>query len=142
MAVNAAERILSIYFPLVQLFREEFRSEAELTTDQFRILMMIRYDCNHIGKLAEQNSVSQPAMSKSVDALVNRGFVTRLDHPADRRQIRLELTKKGDAHVASIGGRIVQALRKRLAALPPAEQRNIAAAFATVTDLLSDGASQ
>jgi DNA-binding MarR family transcriptional regulator len=69
----------------------------ELTFTQLRILLAIEYGKDQVGKLARSAQVAQPAMSKIVDHLINRGLVRRNPHPTDRRQIKLNLTPKGAA---------------------------------------------
>src|ERR1700755_178459 len=60
--------------------------------------------------LAESLGVSVPAMSRSVDALFERGLVRREEDPADRRMKRVALTEAGH--------RLPQALNEaRLSAL-------------------------
>ncbi len=69
----------------------------ELTFTQLRILLAIENGKDQVGKLARSANVSQPAMSKIVDHLIKLSFIRRDPHPADRRQIILQLTPKGIA---------------------------------------------
>ena len=135
---EAALAILGIYFPLTRFFRSEFRAGSELTLDQFRTLMLIRHGKNQVGKLAEENSISQPTMSKMIDTLVGAGFVERTPHPSDRRQIELRLTPSGDAAVKKIGGSIAGALARRLDVLDEGEVAAIRAVAKRLGDLLAD----
>ena len=50
-----------------------------------------------LGALAELEQVRQQSMSQSVDALQERGWVTRSPDPCDRRQIIVALTEAGRA---------------------------------------------
>jgi DNA-binding MarR family transcriptional regulator len=63
---------------------------------QYRILANIRRGIDQVGEIAERHGVSQPAMSKMVEGLVQKRLVRRVPHPCDRRQIHLHLTPKGD----------------------------------------------
>jgi DNA-binding MarR family transcriptional regulator len=48
-----------------------------------------------LGALAELEQVRQQSMSQSVDALQERGWVTRSPDPSDRRQVIVALTEDG-----------------------------------------------
>src|SRR5204863_3289585 len=45
--------------------------------------------------LAAAEQVKPPTMSRIVDALVERGLVTRIAKPGDRRSVEIEATKEG-----------------------------------------------
>lgn len=49
--------------------------------------------------------LSQPALSRMVDRLVEQGLVQRTKDPDDRRSVRLSLTELGAEHQRTIGGR-------------------------------------
>jgi DNA-binding MarR family transcriptional regulator len=49
--------------------------------------------------------LSQPALSRMVDRLVERGLVQRTKDPDDRRSVRLSLTERGAVCQRAIGGR-------------------------------------
>ncbi len=68
----------------------------ELTFAQTRALFMLaaRNELT-VSELARLLGVGNPTASLLVQQLVERGLVTRSDHPADRRQIVLRLSAKG-----------------------------------------------
>ncbi len=99
---------LSLYEAAVPIFvtlKEEISSESpsltahpvvkELTFTQLRVLMAIEHGRDQVGKLARGTGIAQPAMSRTVDNLINLGYVQRAPHPDDRRQILLSLTAMG-----------------------------------------------
>jgi DNA-binding MarR family transcriptional regulator len=49
--------------------------------------------------------LSQPALSRMVERLVERGLVQRTKDPDDRRSVRLSLTERGAACQRAVGGR-------------------------------------
>lgn len=49
--------------------------------------------------------LSQPALSRMVDRLVERGLVQRTKDPDDRRSVRLSLTELGAERQRTVGGR-------------------------------------
>jgi DNA-binding MarR family transcriptional regulator len=108
MKRNPKQLAVSLYEAAVPIFvtlKEEISSQSpsvtahpvvkELTFAQLRILMAIEHGRDQVGKLARGTGIAQPAMSRTVDNLINMGYVQRATHPMDRRQILLSLTAKG-----------------------------------------------
>lgn len=58
-----------------------------------------------LGELHRRVLLSQPALSRLVDRLVERGLVARCADPADRRGVRLYLTAEGRARQRELGRR-------------------------------------
>src|ERR687897_3297565 len=95
-ANDAWEALLSAHARLMKQFAAE---------DIWQDLSMREYDvlytlskCDEpvrIGELHRHVPLSQPALSRMVDRLVERGLVERCPDPADRRGVRLSLTDTG-----------------------------------------------
>jgi len=77
--------------------RVRFESSAELPPHQVSALSNLRRGSLTPGELAEMERVSAPSMTKTVNCLVEKGLVTRVDHPDDRRCKVLTLTESGEA---------------------------------------------
>lgn len=92
-----AKRLLEVIPSSMSRVRAEIRScvPRELSVPHFRILGSIMRGRTLISEIARHHGVSQPSMSRSVDALVKRGFIERIPGARDRRQAPLRLTKKG-----------------------------------------------
>ena len=68
--------------------------------------------------------LSQPALSRMVDRLADRGLVSRTTDPSDGRGVRLALTADGRAVQHRIGRRHGRSVaQSMLAGLTPAELR-------------------
>ena len=93
-------------------------------------------------KLARALLVTPPTMTRTIDALVERGLVARRPDPDNRRQIGLVLTPAGRALLARHEGVIEDRLRSLLAPLDEAAKRRLLAALGDVAALLDadDGA--
>lgn len=79
-----------------------------------------------LAELAEAEQVRPPTMSRIVDALVDRGLITRVVDPRDRRSVRIAATPEG-AHLLDAGReRRVRALINRLSRLADSERRALA----------------
>jgi DNA-binding MarR family transcriptional regulator len=79
-----------------------------------------------LAELAEAEQVRPPTMSRIVDALVDRGLVTRIVEPRDRRSVRIMATAEGSQLLLGGGERRVHALIGRLHKLADSEQRALA----------------
>jgi DNA-binding MarR family transcriptional regulator len=85
--------------PLVmRTIREEMRKrhETDLSVPQFRALAYLGNNPNaSLSDVAEHVGSALPSMSKLVDGLVTRGYVSRRESPEDRRRVVLALTDGG-----------------------------------------------
>jgi DNA-binding MarR family transcriptional regulator len=77
--------------------RVRFESSAELAPHQVSALSNLRRGPLTPGELAEVEKVSAPSMTKTVNCLVEKGLVSRQDHPDDGRCKVLTLTGEGEA---------------------------------------------
>jgi DNA-binding MarR family transcriptional regulator len=88
------------FFPSVwHIVRAHIHAEVaenfEITVGQFHILRRIRSGIDSVSKLADDRHTTRPAISRTVDSLVNKGLVTRSQDPDDRRYVQLSLTAEG-----------------------------------------------
>jgi len=86
-------------------------TEGEVSVTQYRALAALALrGPRNATVLAEELVVGRPAATKLVDRLVRRGLIRRRKHPADRRQVILEVTERGREIVRAVQ----QCRRKRL----------------------------
>ena len=129
LANDAWEALLSAHARLMKQFAAE---------DIWQDLSMREYDvlytlskCREpvrMGELHRHVLLSQPALSRMVDRLVERGSIARCPDPADRRGVRLSLTDAGRDTQHQIGrGHARSVARAVTAELRPDELRQLAA---------------
>ncbi|MGP7997240.1 MAG: MarR family winged helix-turn-helix transcriptional regulator [Streptosporangiaceae bacterium] len=116
-ANDAWEALLSAHAVLMKQFAAE-----DIWTD----LSMREYDvlytlskCAGPVRISELNRhvlLSQPALSRLVDRLAERGFVQRQADPADGRGVRLALTAAGRARQRQIGRRHARSVAQAMTA--------------------------
>ena len=97
-ADTCAQQILEVVPVVWRTIRTELRRHrtADLSVPQFRTLAYIDRNANtSLSDVAEHIGLTLPSMSKIVDGLVTRKFVTRQTHPTDRRRMTLALTTRG-----------------------------------------------
>lgn len=75
------------------------RGDRELRHQRrtFHILRHIRSGYNSVSELAQARNISRPAISQGLDALVDKGLVTRTQSKEDRRYVELQLSLEGNA---------------------------------------------
>lgn len=135
---EVAGQMLAVVPRLMHQIRGEIRAGAKgnLTIPQFRVLANIRIGVAHVGQIAELHGVSQPAMSKMVDALVSRGLIKRCSAINDRRQIKLSLTTKGEKLYQEVRKTAQEQIGQRLKAVSSADLKRLTGAFDVIESLL------
>jgi DNA-binding MarR family transcriptional regulator len=73
------------------------------------------------GQLLRETLVTSGTMTNRVDRLLERGLVTRQDHPNDRRGVLVELTDAGRDAVDAALAELIAAERQIMAALDVAD---------------------
>jgi MarR family transcriptional repressor of emrRAB len=81
----------------------------------------------HPSDLCARASQSPANMSRISDALVNRGFITRVSSLHDRRRMVLRITEEGEEFVRRLLPKLFVTLREMLKKFPEIEQRQITA---------------
>jgi DNA-binding MarR family transcriptional regulator len=120
-----AEQMLQVVPLIMAAIRAEVRRhrEDDLSLAQYRVLVFLRDKRDvSLSAVAEHIGLSLPSMSKMVDGLVARGFVSRTEAQGDRRRLALCLT---DAGVVTVEGALAatQAALAQTAAGMDAAQR-------------------
>jgi DNA-binding MarR family transcriptional regulator len=129
LANDAWEALLSAHATLMKRFAAE-----DIWTD----VSMREYDalytlskCREPVRPSELNRhvlLSQPALSRLVDRLADRGFIARAADPADGRGVRLSLTDAGRAVQKQIGRRHARSVARAMTAVLTADElRQLAA---------------
>jgi DNA-binding MarR family transcriptional regulator len=126
-ANDAWEALLTAHASLIKRFA---------VTDVWEDLSMREYDvlytlskCPEPIRLSELNRhvrLSQPALSRMVDRLADRGLICREADPADGRGVLVSLTDAGRSLQAEIGRRHARDVARAMTAeLSPAELRQL-----------------
>jgi DNA-binding MarR family transcriptional regulator len=95
---TCAQEVLEVVPVVMRTIRAELRRHrtADLSIPQFRTLAFIDRNADaSLSDVAEHIGLTLPSISKIVEGLVVRKFVTRQTHPVDRRRLTLALTARG-----------------------------------------------
>lgn len=82
-----------------------------------------------VNQIADLLGVSLPSASRAIEVLVQKGLVTRVEDPADRRVRQISLTGDGQGLVDEIVASRVEGLERFIGELTPAERRKLDAAL-------------
>jgi DNA-binding MarR family transcriptional regulator len=128
-ANDAWEALLAAHATLMKEFAARDIWQ-ELSMREYDVLYTLS-KCPGPQRMSELNRhvlLSQPALSRLVDRLADRGLVRRVADPADGRGVRLSLTDAGRALQRQIGRRHARDVARAMTAeLTPAELRQLQA---------------
>jgi DNA-binding MarR family transcriptional regulator len=123
LANDAWEALLSAHAVLMKQFAAE-DVWADVSMREYDVLYTLS-KCSGPVRISELNRhvlLSQPALSRMVDRLADRGFLERQTDPADGRGVRLSLTDAGLAMQRQVGRQHARSVARALtAALDPGE---------------------
>jgi DNA-binding MarR family transcriptional regulator len=129
LANGAWEALLSAHAVLIK----EFAAEdiwGDISMREYDVLYTLSR-CRESVRMSELNRhvlLSQPALSRLVDRLTERGLIERCSDPADGRGVRLSLTAAGRARQRQIGRRHARSVARAMTAgLTAAELGQLAA---------------
>ncbi|MRG59722.1 MarR family transcriptional regulator [Agromyces sp. CFH 90414] len=115
---------------LARRLRQE-RADTELSGTQYSALAWTASEGSlTVGRLAELERVTPPSMNRTVNCLVDAGYVLREGSPDDGRKVLLRTTPAGEAVVRETRRRRDAWLAKRFAALTADERETLAKATA------------
>ena len=127
LANNAWEALLSAHAVLMKQFAAE-DNWADVSMREYDVLYTLS-KCPEPVRMSELNRhvlLSQPALSRLVDRLAERGFVERRPDPADGRSTLLSLTEAGRAAQRQIGRQHARGVARAMTAgLDPAELKQL-----------------
>ena len=127
LANDAWEALLSAHAVLMRQFVAE-DIWPDLSMREYDVLYTLS-KCSEPVRISELNRhvlLSQPALSRLLDRLAERGLVERCADPADGRGVRLPLTEAGRALQRQVGRRHARGVARAMTAgLDPGELRQL-----------------
>lgn len=106
---NDSPSSISEIFELISLVEKKLKriqrqtiQETNLTPSQYFLLSLLwESDARPLNELATAFSASRPTITTIVDTLENKGLVSRIPNPVDRRSLLVKLSEEGKALQAS-----------------------------------------
>jgi DNA-binding MarR family transcriptional regulator len=125
---ESASELLEVIPIIMRDIRSEMRSRRspDLTVPQFRTLVFVnRNKGSSLQEVANFMGLTPPSACRLVDGLISRDFMTREEHPTDRRRIRLSVTSRGLRVLESCREGTLEYLSGKLSCLAPDEREAI-----------------
>lgn len=123
-----AGKLLEITPMWLHAMSAAFRNQGEVdvsTLTQMRTLHALQRGPCTFKELTSWRKVSAPTLSRTLEAMVKRGWVERIPHPDDKRQILLKLTAPGLAEFERIRVRMLQHTTHIMSALVSADRQHL-----------------
>jgi len=140
---EAARELLETVPIVTREIRFEMRSQrlAGLTVPQFRALAFIdRNSGSSLLEVANHMGLTPPSTSRLVDGLIARGMITREDHPADRRRLKLTVTHCGQEILETSRRSTLACLAKRLSSINASDRETIVKAMKVLQPMFTSDA--
>ncbi len=138
LLTSTIEKFWESFPPVWNNIRTNVRGIASdqfgVSVEQFHILRLIRRGFHSVSDLAANRQISRPAISQTVDLLVEKGLIARTQTAQDRRCVRLDLTPEGDRLLSAIFDRNRAWMKTRLSSLTPADHAALVHAFTILKD--------
>ncbi|WP_028266555.1 MarR family winged helix-turn-helix transcriptional regulator [Arthrobacter sp. MA-N2] len=99
-----------------------------LTPGQYTVLAHLRSGSQTLRQLAEREHVQAPSMTRIVNSLTDKGFVSRSADPVDGRQIQIRITSAGEEVLEEARSQRTAWLAQRVAGLSEEERRTLSQA--------------
>lgn len=136
---DLAPRLHSAVLHLLRRLSREDRASGESPARLSALSVLVFGGPRPIGRLARDEGVSAPTMTRLVAGLEHDGLVTRTADRDDRRSQVVEATEQGRAILVAGRARRVAALDELLAGVRPADRRALAAAVTIIEERLLGG---
>jgi DNA-binding MarR family transcriptional regulator len=132
---EVAEQLLSLWHHITRGSSRalyELLAQLDLSITHMKVLhtLVDLGETVQVGHLATDIGLSLPAASRSVDGLTRRGFIERLEDPADRRCRLVGMTAKGRDAVERIDNARLAGLEQFTSSLTAAQRTRLAKALA------------
>lgn len=135
---SAAGEILRVVPKVMRVLASEMRQQpGGLAPAHFRVMLMLTKRPMSLTDLAESQSVSLATMSKSIDVLVDRGWVIRRRDLHDRRKLALEISDEGNEALREVHMRAETHLHELLAGVNETQCREIQRGLELLNDVFS-----
>jgi len=126
LANESWEALLSAQVSVMRGFAAE-RMWDEVSLNEYDVLYALKKAGCALrqSELTKQVLLSQPALSRLVERLEQRGLVRRSSDTRDKRGVLVELTDAGAAAQQRIGARHARSVEERMRSLTPDQQRQL-----------------
>jgi DNA-binding MarR family transcriptional regulator len=135
-----ASLLLEVVPLAIRELREDLKrtGESVLTIPQLRILTSLWISSRNTKQLAEVLGISVPAASRMCKVLTQRGLVQSEQAKKDRREVCLQLSKKGIALYLVVQEQMSEILFQRLGTIPLSKIKSAHTGLLALKEILND----
>jgi DNA-binding MarR family transcriptional regulator len=112
------------------------RSSLGISRIEAGVMSVLSRGSRRITELAAAEGVTQPAMTRLVDRLQERGLVTRESDPEDGRAVVVQLTPGGHDMVLALSAEYRALVHEEMAVLPDGDVETLARAIDVLDALI------
>jgi DNA-binding MarR family transcriptional regulator len=135
-----AEQLADLTLGMVsccQIKQEEIAARAQLSLSEFKCLRAFRHDTEmSVKDIAHRMSLTSSRLTRIVDGLVSKNYVTRHIDTDDRRIINVRLTKQGETVARKVTSDCTFVYEQVLGIIPIGRHRAIIEAVNELSDAL------
>jgi DNA-binding MarR family transcriptional regulator len=138
---ESARELLEVVPAVMREIRTQMRTRGspDLTVPQFRTLAFVnRNKGSSLSEVADHIGLTPPSASMLVDGLIQRGMMTREEHPNDRRRVRLTVTGAGEAILETSTHGTMTYLAKKLSSVSADDREVIVKAMETLRSIFTN----
>lgn len=109
---------------VMERWRQHLKQAEELSPSQYNILRILRgarREPLYLNEIIQRMITRDPDMTRLVDRLVRRGYASRARDDADRRMVKVAITRDGLAALTRLDAVIDTHVRAGMAGLGPAQ---------------------
>ena len=123
-------------FPKRLLHVDELSRAFHMPISQIQVLVMASKGDLSIGQLSERLGVAKPNITPLVDALVERGYISRIRSEQDRRILQVHILDEGTACLRDIRNMISNQISEWPLRLSKSEAKQLNASLAFMVRLM------
>ena len=133
-----AKQLIEIIPVVMRTLATEIRASGHLPSPaQFGVMVTLAYHPCNLSSLAEEQGVSLPTMSSTINTLEERGWVSRTRSKVDRRVVNIELTESGLSQLLVIQRHAEQKLMNILSSISEEDGESLASGLSVLSRLFN-----
>src|SRR2546423_12958066 len=110
------------------------REHSHVSANRAGVMWQLRERAMRSGDLAQRCAMTAPTLTELVDSLTRDGLVRRLEDPADRRVVLVELTAQGRRELDKYRDAMKRAVAGLLSNIPADKRERLRVALTDLND--------
>jgi len=119
---------------IIKMATAASREHSHVSANRAGVMWQLRERAMRSGDLAQRCAMTAPALTEHVDSLIRDGLVRRLEDPADRRVVLVELTALGRRELDRYSEVMKRGVASVLARLPADKRARLRVALTDLND--------